>query len=89
MIALRAGRVLVCCSPLLAAACGIAAKAHEGAAVLGCSLGAVASLLLGTVLCALGGSSLGNRDAELFEPDPLPCGDCGQCAGCDLRGADV
>lgn len=89
MIALWAGRALVCCSPLLAAGCGIAAKAHEGALVLGCSLGSVASLLLGVGLCAAGGSSLGNRDAEPFEPGPLACDNCGQCYGCDLRGADA
>ena len=89
MIALWAGRVLVCCAPLLAAACGIAAKAHAGALVLGCSLGSAASLLLGVGLCAAGGSSLGNRGAELFELEPLACDNCGQCDHCDLRGADV
>ncbi len=89
MIALRAGRVLVGLSPLLALGCAFAAKAHDGALVLGCSLCAVGALLLGVGLCAAGGGSLGNRAAEPLELPPLPCGGCGQCDGCDLRGADA
>lgn len=90
MIALRLGRALVACGPLLALGCAFAAKLRLGAlAVFGCAGGAVVAVLLGLLFCALGVSSLGARAEERLEWGPLPCGGCGQCEDCDLRLADV
>jgi hypothetical protein len=95
VIALRLGRFLVACGPLLALGCAFAAKQHLGAVcVFGCAGGAVVAPLAGLMFCALGGGSMGDRAAEPYEQllpslADLPCGGCGQCDRCDLRGADA
>lgn len=89
MIALRLGRLLVACGPLLALGCAFAAKQHLGAAcVFGCAVGAVVAPLLGIGLCAAGGS-MGDRAADPLDWALLPCGGCGQCDHCGLCGADA
>lgn len=91
MIALRAGQALVASSPLLVLGCALGAKLHAAAVVFGCAGGALGALLLGIVLCAIGGPAAGELAAEASRPSlaDLPCGGCGQCDGCDLRWADV